>query len=340
MRIAVHTHITNPVTSGYLTFLASVESWARLADQVFVIDGHSTDNSLDLLNRWVKGQNVTVISKPETHWGTGRDWAWPQIAINRQVGLEAASAYDWAIHVDADHLATDAMTRQRLENALESAKHGDVWDLKVLSNSTGTANAFRRRAWIVRTGARSVAYGMEAGQETGLDYPVKAQVTRTFRDPITNHAKSYTVGPRVPSSGVVDVEVVKFGHLFFEPDQLLAKCIRLDEGIARYLGQSRRLELQTMFRNCLAWTRPSYATELPASIVRVLSSFETQSMHGLRVPQWTRLQLRLAMAFNAYQTVATRRLRGKGLVGLLDILRTGESAYVADVYDAQDRLGF
>ncbi len=118
-KIGVHTHITNPLSSGYLAYLACVESWARVADKVVVVDGGSTDGSIPLLIDWI-GQlanKMHVISTPETSWGKGQMWCWPQIAINRQVGF-ASLATDWAVHVDADHVLHDDISREAFQSEL------------------------------------------------------------------------------------------------------------------------------------------------------------------------------------------------------------------------------
>jgi len=45
--IGVVASITNPLTTGYLAYLAFADSWSKVADEVVIVDGGSTDGSLE-----------------------------------------------------------------------------------------------------------------------------------------------------------------------------------------------------------------------------------------------------------------------------------------------------
>lgn len=243
--IGVHTHITNPLTSGYMGYLACVESWAKVADQVVVVDGGSTDDSIPVLMDWLGplANRVRVISTEETHWGTGEKWFWPQIAINRQVGFSSLDT-DWAIHVDADHVLADCVNRDLLERELQSVREHLVSSFWVSAFENGTlVQRTRSRAWIVNRNRTlhqdtQTGYGIDAKSGSHLDYPIGVCLIHTFVDPSNRAQKQYLLGNYIQSSGVVDIDTVRYGHFFFSPTQCIHKCRRLDLMLSRFCGNA------------------------------------------------------------------------------------------------------
>ncbi|MEO0271936.1 MAG: glycosyltransferase [candidate division WOR-3 bacterium] len=238
--VGVHTHITNPLSSGYLCYLACIESWARVADEVVVVDGGSTDNSIPFLMDWLGplARKVKVISTPETYWGAGEQWFWPQIAINRQVGF-AALQTDWAIHVDADHVLSDTVTRKTLLTELQSAASESVLSFWVSAFSGDQLKyRVRSRQWIVNKRKHDIEYGIDEESRVHLDYPINAKSCAFFLDPVTGVRKSFLVGELIRSSGTLDIDTIRYGHFFFTVEQCIYKCRRIDLAISRYLGRA------------------------------------------------------------------------------------------------------
>lgn len=299
--IGVHTHITNPLSSGYLAYLASIKSWARVADELVVVDGGSEDNSIEALHEWL-GQltsRVRIISSPSANWGPGDQWYWPQIAINRQIGLEELST-DWAIHVDADHVLPRSVSRRKIQDGLEALKNGMLVSFWVGVVEAGKHRSrLRKRSWIVnkrraRLSQSKIGYGIDEDSGSHLDYPIMVRKVGWFLDPLNGAEKQYLVGDHVETDGDLDIECIRYGHFFFTLGQCMKKCERLDRILARYVGRlpmSRRelsissgLRYQTeqippLSKNLiLSWPHPE-------EIERLIAHFYSPGMLGGMIPE-------------------------------------------------------
>jgi hypothetical protein len=337
--IGVHTHITNPLSSGYLAYLACIESWAKVVDEVVVVDGGSTDDSIAFLMNWLGplGGKVKVVWTQESSWGKGDLWCWPQIAINRQIGLDALNA-DWAIHVDADHVLDDSVSRDTLQHELEkSSKPSRIQSFWVSAFDEGRLRRrIRTRAWIVNKrsmvndGAR-IAYGIEEGSGSHLDYPVYLRKYSCFLDPLTNVKKRYWVGPLVEWGSTLDIDVVRYGHFFFTPDQFLYKCRRLDAALSRYVGRAPSATIALLLQNKVAVSRPNNGVskdELlswphPSSIKRVIAEFYQADMLGGLIYKKSILDYKLESVLlallRAERWLRTVRMRAQGYRGIRDL---------------------
>lgn len=340
--IGVHTHITNPLSFGYLSYLACVESWARVADEVVVVDGGSTDNSISLLMDWLGplARKVKIITTPETYWGAGEQWFWPQIAINRQVGY-AALQTDWAIHVDADHVLSDVVTRELLETECARATDSYVYSFWVSDFAEGRLrHRIRTRSWIVNKRKASengitVAYGIDVKSRTHLDYPLIVRKGVRFLDPLTNVQKQFLAGDYVAHGGILNIDMFRYGHFFFTFEQCLYKCERLDRVLSRYVGRAPTRALGLLLEprqvsdrivvdrggnrlskeSVLSWQHP-------AGIKRTLSFFWMPEMIGSLISQ--RHPLRGKIEHGLFQLLRIERrlrtavLRLQGFRGALD----------------------
>jgi len=93
--ISAHCNITNPKTAGY-PYVESIKSFANLCDEVVVVDGGTTDGSLEPLKRI---DRVRIVKGRK--WK--RDFDWTIIGRNTNIGyLECNS--DWAFHFDVDYI--------------------------------------------------------------------------------------------------------------------------------------------------------------------------------------------------------------------------------------------
>ena len=95
MKISAHCNITNPERWGY-PYLESIKSFANFCDEVIVVDGGSTDGSLDKLKLIPK---VKIIQGEE--WKYNFDWL--TMGRNLQRGLEECKN-DWCFKFDIDYI--------------------------------------------------------------------------------------------------------------------------------------------------------------------------------------------------------------------------------------------
>ncbi len=95
MKISAHVNITNPERWGY-PYLESIKSFANFCDEVIVVDGGSTDGSLEKLKLIPK---VKIIQGEE--WKENFNWL--TMGRNLQRGLEECKN-DWCFKFDIDYI--------------------------------------------------------------------------------------------------------------------------------------------------------------------------------------------------------------------------------------------
>jgi hypothetical protein len=315
--LGVHTLITNPLSSGYLSYLPAITSWASLADEVVVIDGGSTDESIPVLLDWLGPlkTRVRIVASKERAWGPGDWWAWPQIAVNRESGFRLLET-DWAVHVDADHVVEPA-DGDTLRRELGDLSDELVVNLQISAGREGRyVPTQRKRAWVVSKHFLSrprppIGYGME-GTGPGLDYPIYQATEEQFVDPWTGMTKRVSRGAVAPAARPVSSRVRRIGHFFFTRDQCLAKCQRNARAVSRYTGSVplRTLELIAMerlygvagFRS-----KQDLIEEEPNGPIRqAISAFYQEGMLGGALTSWRAAALKPAVTTLA---VAARGLR-------------------------------
>jgi len=124
MTICGHLTITNPLTYGY-PFIESIKSFLEFCDEIIVVDGGSTDGSLELITE--------EFEKPGTYDRVkviqGEKWpvwySWDILGRNRTVGFDlcAKEGADWIISFDADYVFHDATIPRFLRFLKESLNH-------------------------------------------------------------------------------------------------------------------------------------------------------------------------------------------------------------------------
>jgi glycosyltransferase involved in cell wall biosynthesis len=285
------TIVTNPLTSGYYAYLACIDSWRKVADDVVVVDGGSTDGSVQLLREWTNGDpKVRVLSSDLTHWGPGDRFSWPQIYVNRQAGHEAIET-DWVIYVDADHVLSVSSAANLLP-FLGAKRNELLLSFPVFHFSNGRYVCRKvNRDWIVNRRLASerglpIGWGIAGKGNPLTDYPIHVARRERFTDPDLHIHKEFLVGDPVEATATVPIEVFRYGHFFFTPRQCLEKCGRLDRAVGRYLGRPARGRLALMLESGLVGIRrymspdELLSIEHPPEIRRVIERFYSPPMLG------------------------------------------------------------
>lgn len=119
MKISIHVNITNPEYNQY-PYLEAIASYCDLADEVVIVDGGSTDGSLEKIKQL--NEKIKIV---ENLWPQD-EWSWEQIGVNTNIGFENCTG-DWAIKVDIDYIFHEndipqiiAILRKQLNNKIPS----------------------------------------------------------------------------------------------------------------------------------------------------------------------------------------------------------------------------
>ncbi len=117
--------MTNPTKFGY-PYLESIKSWLPIVDELVIIDGGSTDGSIEEINK-IGDSKIRIISDKDTKWE--EDWFYSRMGINFNRGYHECKG-DIVIKFDIDYvLHEDAYL-----------KEGDKYNFKVQFKKATTDN--------------------------------------------------------------------------------------------------------------------------------------------------------------------------------------------------------
>jgi hypothetical protein len=289
--------VTNAVSSGYLAFLAAAKSLLCVVDELVVVDGGSTDDTLAVLCEWVRDDpRVTIIRTETTHWGAGDLWDLQQLAVNLNTVLQSLTT-DWGYVFSADYVldVRDAAVLRKALSELQTEswvrtsrrfgyERGDVRrnDRCMLFNLA-----------LMRANAVPIGFGLDP-QGGPSDFPIQMREVARFTDRETGVVKPMFRGPLVPTRVCVRCDFVAYGHFFYTTAQVNDKILRWERAISRWYGAPVARLWELRVRHHLMGTRTAMgkqevlALDHPVHVREVIEAlYEDGMVGGMRQPDQT-----------------------------------------------------
>ncbi len=238
MKISAHTFITNPLSSGYYICLPAIQSFLDFADEVVVVDGGTTDGSLERLRSLRGAEKLRIISNEFSYWGQGDLWERPQFGVSREIGFQKCIG-DWAICFESDHILPET-GRENLRGQLEEL--GSVgllfsFPLRRCRNGGMHPDLKKRKWWclnkrLIEARNAKIVWGVHTSG--GNERPVAADESCSFIDPASGIVKPYWKGAYFPDDGTLQTHLDVYDHFFFNGEQMQSKLQRFENMRARW----------------------------------------------------------------------------------------------------------
>jgi glycosyltransferase involved in cell wall biosynthesis len=137
---------------------ACLDRVAGWADEIVIIDDHSTDRTVDVARRYT--EKIFVMASEDDHC---RQW---------QRGFDRAAS-DWVLHIDADEWVTPAL-KQAIDGILEDAQGHSAFEIMRLNHFLGRPMRHggwyhRHRVLFRRDRARCEGHGIHSGARMRVD---------------------------------------------------------------------------------------------------------------------------------------------------------------------------
>lgn len=238
MKISAHTFITNPLSSGYYICLPAIQSFLDFADEVVVIDGGTTDGSLERLGTLRGAEKLRIISNEFSHWGQGDLWERPQFGVSREIGYRHCTG-DWAICFESDHILPEAAGEDLREQLVQLSAGGLLYSFPLRRCRDGGMHPdLKKRKWwclnkrLIEASGAEIVWGVHT--TGGNERPVSPDESCSFADPETGVVKSYWKGAYFPEDGTLRTRLDVYDHFFFTAEQMGAKLQRFENMRARW----------------------------------------------------------------------------------------------------------
>lgn len=356
--IGVLISITNPKSSSYLAYLASAESWAKVADQLIIVDGWSDDDSIETLKNWISDwSNIKIVKTPHTLWGKCFNFHAAQQNVSYDIGIQQLDT-DWVFAVGADQVL-DVSTANNLRQQLSCLNEYDILGFYRSKYNNGiVSHKIDSRGIVinikkVRKENRKIGWGEDKSVLT--DFPIDIKEKSVFIDQINNTHKIIYRGLPLKREKNLDIECVTIGHFFFNIEQCIFNCKRWDMVMARYYGNAPKRNEELRLSNKLYGIKKYFSKNqllkfkhLP-EIKRVIEKFYLSGMLGGAVSQISPNELtvanKLRKVLGLERYLHTNLLKLKGYKGLKDLHKwvsldepDPEPVDVAKVYAEQNKF--
>lgn len=168
MKVSAFMPITNPTKRGD-TFLEAIKTHLYWADELVVVDGGSTDGSLEAIKS-LQDDRIRIIQR---NWPK-KNWSWKEFAKAWNAGLEACTG-DWVAAGETDHIFHEneaARVRQEIER--ETAKGKAVMKCQKLQSADYESWQSKSQMYyfLFKGKYPQLRYGFDPNHETDLAHPI------------------------------------------------------------------------------------------------------------------------------------------------------------------------
>lgn len=168
MKISAFIPVTNPEKRGD-TYLEAIQTHLYWADELIVVDGGSTDGSIEK----IKALNDSRIRIVEEPWNQ-EDWSWAQFAVTWNRGLKEATG-DWVAAGESDHIFHESEAgRIRSEVERETQKGKAVMKCQKLqcADVESWQSKSQMYYFVYKSKYPQIQYGFSKTAQTDLAHPI------------------------------------------------------------------------------------------------------------------------------------------------------------------------
>lgn len=292
-KIATIMNVTNPFKSRYFTYYASVASWAKECDYVFVVDGHSDEDLLDIPNNiFGKMSNVEIIREKETIWGKNNLWHLGQSSHNLNYAIRKYGKYfDALFVVGADQVAYNGIRNIIFQNSEILNQKGswcNFYRSKINNNKLIRKNDCRGVIIIPKILEDFIdpLHGWDLKRKLGIDFPVNVTHKSSFLDPI-NKSKKFIYGgiSRKPTC-LINIECGSYGHFWYNYEECLNKVKRWNNVFCRFEGLFPKKDFELIMDNKIYSINDYFSKDellewdFPFEMKKIIAEFYKPGMIG------------------------------------------------------------
>ena len=228
MKLSAHCNVTNPEKMGY-PYLESIRSFANLCDEVIVVDGGTTDGSLEKIKEIKK---VRIIEGRK--WE--RDFDWTVMPKNLQLGLEACKG-DWAIKFDIDYIFHEKYIKELKDEIAKS--HLVAIELEKFNFVTHT-RYFSKNFYpfvLNRKDFKNAGYGFgrDVGGAYGQSFMFPIVINNRMKDRLNSGEFIRMQNMRLHRT---NIPVYCYDFTFMNKEQVTEQRERFESSLARYKKKS------------------------------------------------------------------------------------------------------
>ena len=120
MKVSAFVLTTNSIENQF-PFIESIKSFLPIVDELIVVDGGSTDSTIEAINN-IGDNKIRIISDENTKWE--KEWFYSRMGKNFDRGLQECTG-DWVIKFDADYILHENCydkIRDELEKAIKNTR--------------------------------------------------------------------------------------------------------------------------------------------------------------------------------------------------------------------------